>query len=49
VLVSRIKQKEYTKILEFAKKNKYKIKKGKNTTALLIYKKILKKLEGKLE
>jgi len=39
VLVSRIKQKDYTKILEFAKKNKYKIKKGKNTTALLIYKK----------
>ena len=48
VLVSRIKQKDYTKILEFAK-NKYKIKKGKNTTAVLVYKKILKKLEGKLE
>jgi len=35
---SIIKQKDYTKILEFAI-NKYKIKKGKNTTALLIYKK----------
>jgi tetratricopeptide (TPR) repeat protein len=32
-------QKDYAKILEFSKKNKYKIKKGKNTTALLIYKK----------
>jgi len=31
VLVSRIKQKDYAKILEFSKKNKYKIKKGKNT------------------
>jgi NCAIR mutase (PurE)-related protein len=39
VLVSRIKKKDYSKILEFSKKNKYKIKKGKNTTALLIYKK----------
>ena len=48
VLVSRIKQKDYTKILEFAKKNKYKIKKGKNTTALLIYKKNIKKTGGKV-
>jgi len=47
VLVSRIKQKDYTKILEFAK-NKYKIKKGKNTTALLIYKKNIKKTGGKV-
>ena len=39
VLISRMKQKDYTKIVEFAKKSKYKIKKGKNTTALLIYKK----------
>jgi len=48
VLVSRIKQKDYTKILEFAKKNKYKIKNGKNTTALLIYKNKIKKLGGKI-
>jgi len=48
VLVSRIKQKDYTKVLEFAKKNKYKIKKGKNTTALLIYKKNIKKTGGKV-
>ena len=48
VLVSRIKQKDYDKILEFSKKNKYKIKKGKNTTALLIYKKNIKKTGGKV-
>jgi len=48
VLVSRIKQKDYAKILEFSKKNKYKIKKGKNTTALLIYKKNIKKTGGKV-
>ena len=47
-LISRIKQKDYTKILEFAKKNKYKIKNGKNTTALLIYKNKIKKLGGKV-
>jgi len=47
VLVSRIKQKDYTKILEFAK-NKYKIKKGKNTTAVLVYKKNIKKTGGKV-
>ena len=48
VLISRIKQKDYPKILEFAKKNKYKIKNGKNTTALLIYKKNIKKIGGKV-
>jgi len=48
VLVSRIKKKDYSKILEFSKKNKYKIKKGKNTTALLIYKKNIKKTGGKI-
>ena len=48
VLVSRIKQKDYDKILEFSKKNKYKIKKGKNTTAVLVYKKNIKKTGGKV-
>ena len=48
VLVSRIKKKDYSKFLEFSKKNKYKIKKGKNTTALLIYKKNIKKTGGKV-
>ena len=48
VLVSRIKKKDYSKILEFSKKNKYKIKSGKNTSALLIYKKNIKKTGGKV-
>jgi len=48
VLVSRIKKKDYSKILEFSKKNKYKIKKGKNTSALLIYKNNIKKTGGKV-
>jgi len=48
VLVSRIKQKDNAKILEFSKKNKYKIKKGKNTTAVLVYKKNIKKTGGKV-
>ena len=48
VVISRIKKKDYSKILEFSKKNKYKIKKGKNTTALLIYKKNIKKTGGKV-
>lgn len=48
VLVSRIKKKDYSKILEFSKKNKYKIKKGKNSSALLIYKNNIKKTGGKV-
>jgi len=48
VLVSRIKQKDYAKVLEFSRKSKYKIKKGKNTTAVLIYKKNIKKTGGKV-
>jgi len=48
VHVSRIKKKNYYKNLEFSKKNKYKIKKGKNTSALLIYKNNIKKTGGKV-
>jgi hypothetical protein len=39
VLVSRIQKQDYSKITTFAKKNKFKIKDGKNTTTLLLYKK----------
>lgn len=39
VLVSRIQKQDYSKIIAFAKKNKFKIKDGKNTTTLLLYKK----------
>jgi NCAIR mutase (PurE)-related protein len=46
VLVSRIQKHDYSKIIAFAKKNKFKIKDGKNTTALLLYKKEQKSSGG---
>ncbi|HEX9845241.1 MAG TPA: nickel pincer cofactor biosynthesis protein LarB [Candidatus Nitrosotenuis sp.] len=46
VLVSRIQKQDYSKIIAFAKKNKFKIKDGKNTTALLLYKKEQKRSGG---
>ncbi len=46
VLVSRIQKQDYPKIIAFAKKNKFKIKDGKNTTTLLLYKKELKSSGG---
>jgi len=49
VLVSRIKQKDYTKVLEFSKKRNTKSKKGKIPLQFWFIKKILKKLEGKWE
>ena len=48
VLVSRIPQQHYSKIISFAKKNKFKIKDGKNTTTLLFYKKEPKSFGGKV-
>ncbi|CDI05195.1 nickel pincer cofactor biosynthesis protein LarB [Candidatus Nitrosotenuis uzonensis] len=47
VLVSRIPKQDYKKMLVFVKRNKFKIKSGKNTTTLLIYKK-LKNTGGKI-
>lgn len=40
VLVSRIPKQDYEKIVRFAKKGKAKTRQGKNTTSLLIYKKL---------
>lgn len=48
ILISRIKKNDYNKILDFSKKNKFKTEVGKNSTSLLIYKKILKKGKGKV-
>lgn len=48
ILVSRLKINDYKKILEFSKKNKLKTEVGKNSTSILIYKKSLKKNEGKV-
>lgn len=40
VLVSRIHKNHYKKILDFSKKNKLKIKTGKNSTSILFFKKL---------
>ena len=46
VLVSRIQKKDYSKIVSFAKSKKIKIKDGKNTTTLLLYKNMPKTTGG---
>lgn len=48
VLVSRIKKSDYTKILSFLSKTKFKTMRGKNCTTILIYKKPIKKIGGKV-
>ena len=48
VLVSRIQKKDYSKVIDFSKKNNFKIKKGKNTTTILIFRKIIKKSGAKI-
>jgi len=46
VVVSRIRKNDFENVLLFSKKNKYKIKKGKNTTTILLYKKTIEKNGG---
>ena len=48
VLVSRINKKDYTKVISFVKKTKFKINTGKNTTSILIFKKQIVKFGGKV-
>lgn len=48
VLVSRIKKKDYAKILEYAKKLKVNLKKGEKSSSVLLYKKSLKFHGGKV-
>ena len=48
VLVSKIKQDDYTKLTSFGKKMKFKVRKGKNSSALLFYKNPIKFLGGKV-
>ena len=48
VLVSRIQKKDYSKVIDFSKKSNFKIKKGKNTTTVLIFKKPIKKSGAKI-
>ena len=48
MLISRINKKDYSKLIEFIRKKNLKIKIGKNSTSILIYKKPLKKMGGKV-
>ena len=48
VIVSRLKNKDYSKIREFSKKLKVKVKTGKNSSSLLLYKKTIKQNGGKV-
>ena len=42
VIISRIKKKDYSKILAYAKKLKVKVKTGKNSSSVLLFKKPIK-------
>lgn len=48
VIISRIKKKDYPKIITFSKKLKVKIKTGKNSSTLLLYKKPIRNHGGKV-
>ncbi len=48
VVVSRINREDYSKIIEFAKKSKIKIKTGKNSSSLLLFKNPIKFEGGKI-
>ncbi|NNM03064.1 MAG: hypothetical protein HKP26_05835, partial [Nitrosopumilus sp.] len=48
VVISRINKKDYPKIITFAKKLKVKIKTGKNSSSLLLFKKQIKYHGGKV-
>jgi hypothetical protein len=48
VLISRIQKQDYPKIVAFARRNRLKIRDGKNTTTLLLYKKQVKSSGGKI-
>lgn len=48
VLISRLKKEDYPKIISFSKRLKYKIKTGKNSTSLLLFKKPIKFHGGKV-
>ena len=48
VVVSRIQKKDFEKIIEYCKKKKFKMKRGKNTTTILIHQKSIKKTGGRI-
>lgn len=48
VLVSKIKDEHYSKLISYGKKSKFKVKTGKNSSSILFYKKPIKFLGGKV-
>lgn len=48
VLVSRIQKNDYPKIIEFGRKMKLQVDKGKNSSSVLFYKKSIKKSKGRI-
>ena len=48
ILISRIPKPYHSKLVGFAKKNRFKIRSGKNASTLLLYKKELKSTGGKI-
>jgi NCAIR mutase (PurE)-related protein len=48
VLVSRLKKNDYSKIVNFARKSRLKVKTGKNSTSILVYRKDTRKNGGKI-
>ena len=48
LLISRIQKRDYPKVVSFARKNKLKIRDGRNTTTLLLHKKPIKSSGGKI-
>ena len=48
IIISRIKKEDYSKIITFAKKLKVKIKTGKNSSSILLFKKSIKFQGGKV-
>ena len=48
VMISRLKKEDYKKIINYAKRLKFKIKTGKNSSSILLYKKPIKENGGKI-
>lgn len=48
LLISRLNKKDYSSMITFSKKNKWRVEKGKNSTSLLLYKNPIKKNRGKI-
>jgi pyridinium-3,5-biscarboxylic acid mononucleotide synthase len=48
IVVSRIPKKDFQDICNYCKKNNFKVSKGQNCTTIIVYKKALKKTNGKI-